>query len=73
MDKFTDSQNLRARKTPQVVVTENDYVVARRVYAESLTKKAKRLKFMEDYKTDLSFQSSFKHVNYHMKFPEYYE
>ena len=39
MDKFTEGQNLRTRKAPSVVVTENDHVVARKVYTESLTKK----------------------------------
>ena len=39
MDKFIDGQNLRTRKTPPVVVTENDHVVVRKVYTEYLTKK----------------------------------
>ena len=36
MDKFTDGKNLGTRKTPPVVVTENEHVVVRRVYNQSL-------------------------------------
>ena len=71
MDTFTEGKDLRTHKTPLVVVTEKYHFVARKVYTESLTKKG--LKFMEDYKTDLSFQSLFTHVNFQMKFSDYNE
>ena len=72
MNKFTDSQNLPTRKTPPVVFTESDHVVARRVYTESL-KTTQRLKSMEYYKTDLPFQRLFKNMKYYTKFPKYDE
>lgn len=39
MNKFTEGKSLRARVTPQVIVTEKDHVKSRKVYTESLKKK----------------------------------